>query len=355
MLMVINKSVPSQHTTRYYKDRLRSLCFIRILLCRYFIPVRKRTFHIGFPGLFSRAFPPYAECVRPLFEKTPEREGESFHCEVVRGASYNATWHFHPEYQITLVLQSHGYRLVGDKIAPLHPGDLVLLGANLPHVWHQDEVAQDGHGVHAVIVRFRETFAGHDLLGLPEAVPVKRLLERAARGLEITGRTRTEVAARLERLPQLSGLSRVGELIGILDLCAHSHELNAVASAGYVPTLSTDDQERMQRVTSYINLHLAEPIGRADIARVANLSVGAFSRFFKVRTGKSLPEYLNELRVGRACRLLADERPKVTDIALDCGFSNLANFHRRFREITQMSPRDYRLKLRRSATTPYAL
>jgi AraC-like DNA-binding protein len=209
--------------------------------------------------------------------------------------------------------------------------------------------------VHAVIVRFRDTFAGRDLLGLPEAEPLKRLFERAARGLEVFGRTQTEVAARLARLPQLSGLSGVGELLGILDLCAHSHELKPIASAAYLPVLSTDDQERMQRVTSYINLHLAERIGRADIARVANLSVGAFSRFFKVRTGKSLPEYLNELRVGRACRLLADERPKITDIALECGFSNLANFHRRFREITQMSPRDYRLKLRRSATPAYAL
>ncbi len=253
------------------------------------------------------------------------------------------------------MLQSHGYRLVGDKIAPLKPGDMVLLGANLPHVWHQDPPKASDLGVHAIVVRFRETFAGHDLLDLPESAPVRRLFERAARGLEIKGRTRAEVAGRLEKLPHLSGLSRLGELLSILDFCAHSHDLKPVASAGYVPNLSTDDQERMQRVTSYINAHLADSIGRADIARVANLSVGAFSRFFKVRTGKSLPEYLNELRVGRACRLLADERPKVTDIALECGFSNLANFHRRFREITKMSPRDYRLKLRHSASPAYAL
>ncbi len=290
-----------------------------------------------------------------MFEQTPEREGESFHCEVVRGVSYNATWHFHPEMQITLVLESHGYRLVGDKISPLRPGDMVMLGPNLPHVWQQDPPAAIDRGVHAIIVRFRETFAGGDLLDLPESRPVRKLFERAARGLEIVGRTRAEVARRFERLPGLSGLGRMGELLCILDICAHSRDLKAIASPGYLPQLSTDDQERMQRVTAYINRHLSEPIGRADIAKAANLSVGAFSRFFKLRTGKSLPDYLSELRVGRACRLLADERPKVTDIALECGFSNLANFHRRFREITQMSPRDYRLKLRNSSPPPYAL
>jgi AraC-like DNA-binding protein len=294
--------------------------------------------------------------VKPIFEQTPQSEGESFHCEVVRAASYNATWHFHPELQITLVLRSRGHRLVGDKITPLRAGDMVLLGANLPHVWHQDPPnTKSDPGVHAVIVRFGETFAGRDLLELPEAIPMRKLFERAARGLEITSRTRLEAAGRVEKLPQLFGLARVSELLSILDLLAHSRDLKPIASVGFVPSLSTDDQERMQRVIAYINAHLADPIGRTEVARVAHLSVGAFSRFFKLRTGKTLPEYLNELRVGRACRLLADERFKVTDLALECGFPNLANFNRRFREITRMSPREYRLQLRQSSTPAHAL
>jgi AraC-like DNA-binding protein len=294
--------------------------------------------------------------MKPVFEKTPETEGESFHCEVVRGRSYNATWHFHPELQITLVLQGQGYRLVGDQVAPLKPGDLVLLGANLPHVWHQDRLdRRSDPGVHATVVRFRESFAGRDLLDLPEMAPVRRLFQRAVRGLEVTGRTRSVAAARVERLPQLWGLARLSEFLAILDLLAQSRDLKPIASPGFVPGRLTEDQDRMQRITSYINEHLADPIGRADVARVAHLSVGAFSRFFKLRAGKSLPEYLNELRVSRACRLLADERPKVTDIALECGFCNLANFNRRFRQITKMAPREYRLQLRRGAASACGL
>jgi AraC-like DNA-binding protein len=292
-----------------------------------------------------------ARCpVKPIFEKTPKRDWESFHCEVIGETGYNAAWHFHPELQITLVLRGHGYRLVGDKFAPLKPGDLVLVGPNLPHVWHQTQSAADPRpGVHAIVVRFPEEFAGRDLLHVPEMAAVRRLFRRAARGLQVSGRTRTAVAERVERLPQLAGLSRFIALLEILAQLAGARDLKPIASAGYVPGLSSDDQGRMQHITSYIDAHLTDPISRADVARVAHLSVGAFSRFFKVRTGKSLPEYLNELRVGRACRLLADERSKVTDIALDCGFSNLANFHRRFRKILGLSPRDYRLQLRNAA------
>lgn len=298
----------------------------------------------------------YTVRVKPVYELTPRHADESFHCEVVRGVSYNATWHFHPEMQITLVLHSRGYRLVGDKITPLKPGDLVMVGGNLPHVWHQDRSHKDpAPEVHAIVVRFRQDLGCAEFMNLPELAAVRRLFQRAARGLEISGRTRMETAVRLQRLPHLMGLTRLAELLAILDLLAHSRELKPIASVGFVPTLSTDDQERMQRVTSYIDAHLGDPIGRTEVARVAHLSVGAFSRFFRLRTGKSLPEYLNELRVGRACRLLADERFKVTDIALQCGFCSLANFNRRFREITRMSPREYRLQLHESSTSAYAL
>ncbi|MBI3882351.1 MAG: AraC family transcriptional regulator [Verrucomicrobia bacterium] len=289
--------------------------------------------------------------MKPVFEKTPSTQWESFHCEVVRGPSYNATWHFHPEYQLTLVLKSRGHRLVGDNIAPLAPGDLVLVGTNLPHVWQQEESKGRGSSpaVHAVIVRFLETFLGNDFLEIPEAERVRALLRRSARGLRITGRTREVVAEKMQRLAESSGLERVAGLLSILHTLAHSKDLQPIASAGFLPVLESSDQDRMKRVCDYINAHLTDTIDRTKVAGEAHLSVGAFSRFFKMRTGKTLPEYVNELRVGRACRKLAEENGKVTDLALDCGFRNLANFNRRFREITRLTPREYRRQFQRSA------
>lgn len=301
--------------------------------------------------------------MKAVLEKTPRAQWESFHCEVVRGASYHAMWHFHPEHQLTLVLESRGHRMVGDNITPLRPGDLVLVGANLPHVWHQGEMQNAECGmrktargstnpqsairnprfpVHAIIVRFLDSFLGSDFLERPELEAVRRLLRRASRGLHIAGRTRDAVAERMQRLPSATGLGRVIELLAILDILARSRELRPIASAGFVPRVAHADQDRMQRVCRYIDEHLTGPIDRARAAAEAHLSPGAFSRFFRVRTGKTLPEYVNALRIGRACELLAGGGAKVTDIAMDCGFQNLANFNRHFRALTGLSPRDYR-------------
>ncbi len=290
--------------------------------------------------------------MKPAFEHTPQRPWESFHCEVVRGSGYNATWHFHPEYQITLVLKSSGYRLVGDSLAPLKPGDLVLVGANLPHVWHQDQDQDRDRsvpGVHAIIIRFLETFLGNDFLEVPEVAALRRLFRRARRGLEVTGRTRELLAGRIHRLPDLAGLARVAELLWILNTLAQSPELKPIASVDFDANISTEDQGRVQRVISRIHQRLAEPIDRAALAAEAHLSVTAFSRFFKRRIGKTMPQYVMELRIGRACRLLADPNRKVADLALDCGFQNLANFNRCFRQVTGQTPSEYRRRLERTA------
>jgi len=280
---------------------------------------------------------------QPILETTPQSLRESFHCEVVRGPSYGARWHFHPEVQLTLVLKSSGYRIVGDNISPLVPGDLVLVGANLPHVWHQDE-SGDGatDAVDAIVIRFREDFLGEHFLQSPELETVRHLLQRGARGLHVTGPTRAAAATLMRELAGERGLGRLLKLLALVHLLAASKHLRPIASANFSPALRDSDTPRMQRVMHFIHNHLGEVIERDAVARCAALSAGAFSRFFKTRTGKTLPQYVNELRVGNACVRLRDADAKVADIALECGFENLANFNRQFRAITGLSPREYR-------------
>lgn len=293
--------------------------------------------------------------MKPVFEKVPQRQWESFHCEEIRGPDYGTRWHFHPEYQITLAIRSEGHRIVGDNISPLLDGDLVLVGSNLPHCWHQDESRRgNGRGngrnksVHAIIIRFLDTFLGADFLAKPEMDDVRRLLQRGSRGLQVTGVTRDVVAGRIESLARAEGLARAIELLAILDTLAKSKDLRTLASASYAPSLKHDDQDRMERVCDFIQKHLTDEIDRGQLAKIASLSEGAFSRFFGSRMGKTVPEYVNELRIGRACLMLAEDRLNITDIGLDCGFRNLANFNRRFREIVKMTPREYRRKFARA-------
>ncbi len=287
---------------------------------------------------------------QPILETTPQSLRESFHCEVVRGRGYGARWHFHPEVQLTLVLQSAGYRIVGDNISPLVPGDLVLVGASLPHVWHQDESRNGARdAVHAIVVRFREDFLGNHFLQSPELDAVRRLLKRSARGLHVTGPAGDATAALLRDLSTQQGLGRLLKLLEILGLLATSTHLHPIASANFSPALRDTDTERMQRVMRFIHDHLDRLVERDAVARCAALSAGAFSRFFKTRTGKTLPQYVNELRIGNACTRLRDANAKVADIALECGFENLANFNRQFRAITGINPREYRTAFERSA------
>jgi AraC-like DNA-binding protein len=288
--------------------------------------------------------------MKPVFEKVPRAQWESFHCEVVRGRDYGTRWHFHPEYQLTLAIKSQGHRLVGDHLGTLGDGDLVLVGSNLPHVWHQALDAEEE--VQAVIVRFDEGFVGRDFMGKPEMDGVRALLQRASRGLVAGGVVREEVAERMQRLPREQGLERLVELLAILArlAAAGAGELRPLASAAYVPAVRSEDQDRMERVCAFLHGHYMEKIERRELAALAALSEGAFSRFFHSRTGRTVPQYVNELRVGRACRLLLEHPERtVSDVALDCGFDNLANFNRRFLVAKGVAPSVFRRESMRAA------
>lgn len=281
--------------------------------------------------------------MKPVFEKVPMGIGESLHCEVVKGRDYGTRWHFHPEHQLTLAVRSQGHRLVGDHLGALEDGDVVLVGSNLPHVWHQ--AVDAGSEAEAVIVRFDEGFVGKEFMAKAEMEGVRALLRRAARGLVVQGKAREEVARRMLALPEEGRLERVVALLAILARLASAKagEMKALASASYEPMLLSEDQDRMERVCAYIHGHYTEKLERRELAVLAALSEGAFSRFFHSRTGRTVPQYVNELRVGRACRLLLEFPGRtVSDVALDCGFDNLANFNRRFLAARGVAPSVFR-------------
>lgn len=281
-----------------------------------------------------------------LREQIPHPPTASFFYEVLRAPDYGTPWHFHPELELTLVLESRGHRIVGDNVAQLRQGDMVFVGANLPHVWHQESGAGRAH---AIVLQFDAHFLGPKFFALPEAVGVARLFKRAARGLHITGQTRARIETRMIAMEKLAGWSRLLELLTILQLLAESRDLRTIASAGFAPELDHEDEARMARVRAYINENLGGAIERTDAAAAACLSAGAFSRFFKVRTGHSLPEFVTELRLGRACRLLQSENLGVMDVALQCGFRSLSHFNHCFRARMKVPPREYRRRVEGAA------
>ena len=281
--------------------------------------------------------------MKPVFQKLTSSPDEGFAFKVVRGHSFDCPWHFHSEYELILIVESGGYRMVGDHLAPLRPGDLVLVGSNLPHIYQNDEdVPGRVPPVHAVLIQFEETCLGVELLRLPAFGTVRRLFKRAALGLHITGATRDTVATMMRDMAGLRGLRRIIRFLDILDALAASRECQPLASVGFRADGVSYDQERMNRVCQFIHERLDQTLFLPDLARLVHLSEGAFSRFFRLHTGKTFPEFVNELRIGRACRLLAEGERNVTEIAFACGFSNLSNFNRQFLQLKKSTPTEFR-------------
>jgi AraC-like DNA-binding protein len=287
--------------------------------------------------------------VKPIVEKqSPHVTTELVGCEVFRGPDFACVWHQHPEVEITLVKRGGTYRMVGDKISPLRPGDLVVIGPDLPHDYRNEALpGRRRPRVEAVVVQFLPNILGDDWLKRPSVGRVRRLFQRARFGLEVSGRTRQRVSQQVQSMVRASGLRRAALLLGLLEELANSKELREIASPGFERRTGGAGADRIGRVCEHIEEHLGKPLYASELARLTNLSESAFSRLFKKSTGRTVPRYINELRVSRTCRLLVETERTVNQIARDCGYLSLANFQHQFHLLEARSPQEYRWPVRR--------
>lgn len=248
-------------------------------------------------------------------------------------------WHFHPEVELTLIRKGSGTRLVGDHSEAYGPGDLVLLGGNLPHTW----VSADGRGKRqeAVVVQFRPDAFPEALLALPEFSSVNRLLATTSCGLCFPRRVAREIESVMPDLLDGRGIHRWLKLAQLLDNLSRQTP-QPLASARYRNRRSYQLSSRLDRVISYVENHYRDESSVTNAARVAGLTPDAFSRFFRKFMRRTFVDYRNARRVREACRLLEETDLSITEIAHESGFNNLANFNRRFLSEKGMPPRRYR-------------
>ena len=280
--------------------------------------------------------------MRRVFEKLTQSPEEGFVFKSLRGKDCDCPWHFHTEHELILVLDGVGYRIIGDNIATLAPGDVVLMGANLPHVYKYDDYSRKSkRPPHCLLVQF-DTALWSSLFELPAFAPVRRLLHRATLGLGVTGTTRGTVEGLMRQMVDARGIKRIALFLEILDTLAHSRGCRLISSSAFSPSTDPYNEERVNRVCQYINANLHCRITIAQAARLVNLSEGAFSRFFRIHLGKTFPAMVNELRIGRACQYLAETDMPITRVAMSCGYNNLSNFNRQFLKLKGMTPREFR-------------
>jgi AraC-like DNA-binding protein/mannose-6-phosphate isomerase-like protein (cupin superfamily) len=285
--------------------------------------------------------------MKPIVEMlSPLAAAEPVVCEVVRGQDFGCVWHYHPECEITLVLKGGSERLVGNNISRIEPGDLVLLGSNVPHDYRNHPVAgAPVTEVEAIVIQFMPQLPGHeDWMQRSSMIPVRRLFQRADQGVAVTGITRLTASRIVQEMLHVHGMKRVILLLQLLDLLSNSEELHEISSS-VLPQPRPGASDRITMACEFIASHLPEPIYVADLAAIVGLGKSAFSRLFKKSTGRTVPQYVNELRISRACLLLGETDLTVSQISMDCGFVSPAHFQRQFREHQHCVPLVYRSRV----------
>ncbi len=283
--------------------------------------------------------------MKPIVAKLSTSPQSSFKYKWIKLDSFEFNWHCHPEFELMLMLRSTGKRFVGDSISYYREGDLVFVGSALPHTLYSP--AQDGgHGqLHeAILIQFVEDFAGLCFSDAPELRHVHRVFRKASKGIQIRGKTRDIVARRMKEMSSLSGMDRLLNLLAILDTLgtADDSDLSVLSSLDFAHDLQPLQQSRIDSVCTYINQNYEQKLKLEDAAAIASMSTTAFCRFFKRSTGKTFVDYVNELRIGHACRLLIESELTISEICFEVGFNNVSNFNRRFLERHQMCPKHYR-------------
>lgn len=261
--------------------------------------------------------------------------------------------HFHDEYEIVYIIKSTGTRFVGNSIEPYSQGDLVLLGSSVPHMYRSDPEYYKNCPdlrVHAVTIQFSKEFFSHGISQYPELNKIKNLLIRAKRGVYFHKQFNQSVRNHILRALKLKGFPLLLECLHILSLMSNSQHytlLNQEDSESTSEFIEADT--RLIKVLSFIKREYNRQLTLKEIAGVAGMNQSAFCRFFHEKTGKTCTRYINSLRISYACKLLQEKRLSITEICYECGFNNISNFNRQFKEITKYSPTEYMNEFNRSS------
>lgn len=253
-------------------------------------------------------------------------------------------WHFHPEVELLHIQAGTGIQFIGDSIGRFEEGDVLLIGANLPHYWRCDDAyfqKDSGLLAKSTVAHFTEDFWGKDFLNLAENTKLKELLTKAKTGLSITGATRTRVAALLDEIASAEETSRIILLLQALHTIAQSREYTAISKTILAVPEENRETERINAIYKYSLENYKHKISLEDIAAVANISPKSFCRYFKSRTRKNYSTFLQELRVGHATQLLIENKENITQVCYKSGFYNVTNFYKAFKKITGKTPLEY--------------
>ena len=283
----------------------------------------------------------------PAFEKIEVNIHHSFYVNHMKVDYFPSPLHFHPEVEILLILHGTGTCFVGNSVRRYSPGELVMIGKNVPHVWYSDKEAVKINNrkiSEAIYIQFNKEIFGEQFWQLPESRSIDKLINLSQMGLKLNGMTRDKVSALMMKITESSGFKRVTLLLSILETISCGEEYNFLTTPVEKNDINQQDSDRLNKVYEYVVENFYTTITLEKAASLASLSVSAFCRYFKIRTHKTFVQFLNEIRIAQACRLLMDENRSVAEVCYISGFNNISYFIRQFKKITGFTPLNYKKK-----------
>lgn len=252
--------------------------------------------------------------------------------------------HFHEEYELNFIENAKGVkRVVGDSMEEIDDLELVLVGPNIPHAWftHKCQSAQ----IFEITIQFHRDLFHETFLKRTQLSSIRQLFEESLKGVLFSKETIQRIAPRIKELEHKTGFDSVVELMNILNELSITPGHRCLSGEKiYTADYIFMDSVRMEKLIEFMNANFSRPVRLAEAAALVNMAETAFSRFFKTKTGVNFVDFLNDIRLGHAARLLIDTRDAIADIAAACGYTSMSNFNRTFKREKGLTPKDFRAK-----------
>lgn len=282
----------------------------------------------------------------PHFHKVSLVQQNSFF--IRHDVLYNIStiWHYHSELELHYTLKGKGERFIGNNISNFSEDDMLLLGENLPHTWRCSEeyFHKSNNGFETIVMHFLPTCLGNDFLSLPEAALIPMLFDKAKKGMTIFGETKRKIKEQMLKSIEATHLERLVVLLAILKLLAETEEYTPILSTYSFIQTNVYETSRLNKIFDYTLTNYKKQISLKEIASLSNLNETSFCRFFKLMTKKTYLDFLNEIRITQACKMIIENKKTFQMICFDCGFNNISNFYRHFKKFVTLTPLQYKSK-----------
>lgn len=294
---------------------------------------------------------------KSIFFRLPKAGKQGFLVEHDKLAFFYDKLHYHPELQLKYIVEGTGDLFIGDTFIHFEPGDLFLIGSNQSHVFKSDDVyyqKNSGLASQSISIFFQRESLGKGFFNIDEVSEIRKLIERSGRGLKFSKTDADNIGQRMIGVLETQEFERFIKILQIFHDLATTKIYKYLATVNTYSPLTDHESEKVNEVINYILQNYKEDIKLEDVAKIANYSQAAFCHFFKQHTRKTFVQFLIEVRVSKACKLLRNTNMNVSQICYECGFNNVSNFNRQFKKITSFSPTSYTKKYKQRIETEMA-